>query len=222
MRFIFSFRFYILLALGLVPLSLSWNLPSLRNVVIAFDVLLIAAALFDYLFSRTLPEGFSIRREFDKRFAIGDPTTVSLIVVNETTRDIRLRLKDGYPGGLKLEDTRQAEFIVGARTNAEFSYRITPPKRGRYEFGKTSIRFLSDLGWSGARQRLASPKRKGLSEHASCSEIELKALGIQSLIAVRRRAIRRGEGREFESMRDYVRGDELRHISWTATPAGQS
>jgi uncharacterized protein (DUF58 family) len=27
----------------------------------------------------------------------------------------------------------------------------------------------------------------------------------------------RGEGREFESMRDYVRGDELRHISWTAT-----
>jgi uncharacterized protein (DUF58 family) len=28
---------------------------------------------------------------------------------------------------------------------------------------------------------------------------------------------RRGEGREFESMRDYVRGDELRHISWTAT-----
>jgi uncharacterized protein (DUF58 family) len=34
---------------------------------------------------------------------------------------------------------------------------------------------------------------------------------------VQRKAVRRGEGREFESMRDYVRGDELRHISWTAT-----
>jgi uncharacterized protein (DUF58 family) len=48
-------------------------------------------------------------------------------------------------------------------------------------------------------------------------EIELKALGAQSFLAVQRRAVRRGEGREFESMRDYVRGDELRHISWTAT-----
>ena len=48
-------------------------------------------------------------------------------------------------------------------------------------------------------------------------EMELKALGARSFLAIQRRAIRRGEGREFESMRDYVRGDELRHISWTAT-----
>jgi uncharacterized protein (DUF58 family) len=47
--------------------------------------------------------------------------------------------------------------------------------------------------------------------------MELKALGARSFLAVQRRAVRRGEGREFESMRDYVRGDELRHISWTAT-----
>jgi uncharacterized protein (DUF58 family) len=48
-------------------------------------------------------------------------------------------------------------------------------------------------------------------------EMELKALGARSFLAIQRRAVRRGEGREFESMRDYVRGDELRHISWTAT-----
>ena len=48
-------------------------------------------------------------------------------------------------------------------------------------------------------------------------EIELKALGAQLFLAVQRRAVRRGEGREFESIRDYVLGDELRHISWTAT-----
>ncbi|HEX8198212.1 MAG TPA: DUF58 domain-containing protein [Pyrinomonadaceae bacterium] len=48
-------------------------------------------------------------------------------------------------------------------------------------------------------------------------EIELAALGAKSLVAVNRRAILRGEGRDFESLRDYVRGDELRHLSWTAT-----
>jgi uncharacterized protein (DUF58 family) len=36
-------------------------------------------------------------------------------------------------------------------------------------------------------------------------------------VAQHRKTSWRGEGREFESLRDYVRGDELRHISWTAT-----
>jgi len=45
----------------------------------------------------------------------------------------------------------------------------------------------------------------------------LKALGARSFVAARRKSQWRGEGREFESMRDYVRGDEMRHISWTAT-----
>ncbi|MDQ3750661.1 MAG: DUF58 domain-containing protein, partial [Acidobacteriota bacterium] len=48
-------------------------------------------------------------------------------------------------------------------------------------------------------------------------EMALKALGAISFLAVQRKAVLRGEGRDFESMRDYVRGDELRHISWTAT-----
>src|SRR5205085_2269097 len=48
-------------------------------------------------------------------------------------------------------------------------------------------------------------------------EAELKALGARSVVSSHRKTSWRGEGREFESLRDYVRGDELRHISWTAT-----
>jgi uncharacterized protein (DUF58 family) len=48
-------------------------------------------------------------------------------------------------------------------------------------------------------------------------EMALKALGAVSFLAVQRKAVLRGEGRDFESMRDYVRGDELRHISGSAT-----
>ena len=39
-------------------------------------------------------------------------------------------------------------------------------------------------------------------------EAELKALGARSLVATHRKTSWRGEGREFESLRDYVRGDE--------------
>jgi uncharacterized protein (DUF58 family) len=218
MRFVFSLRFFILLGLALVPLSLSWNMPVLRTAVIAFDIALIAAAIVDYFISRNLPEGFSIRREFGKRFAIGDPNEVNVVIENDSARRLRLRVKDEYPPEMKLEDSREAEVDLDARTTAEFTYRLTPPKRGRYEFGRTAVRYLSRLGlvWCQAEAGEAEAV-KVYPNMRRAREIELKALGNQSFIAVQRKAVRRGEGREFESMRDYVRGDELRHISWTAT-----
>ena len=41
MRFVFSRRFYFLLAVGLVPLSLSWGMPWLRTFVVVYDILLV-------------------------------------------------------------------------------------------------------------------------------------------------------------------------------------
>ena len=218
MRFVFSRRFYVLLAIGLIPLSLSWNLPFLRTAVIAFDVVLIAAAIVDFLISRWLPDGFRIHREFDRRFAIGDAAKVSLQIENNTSRTFHVELKDEYPAEMTLDESREADFTIGPRSTAEFYYHLTPPRRGRYEFGKVAIRFLSRLGLVWCQTELAEPESvKVYPNMRRAREMELKALGAQSFLAVQRRAVRRGEGREFESMRDYVRGDELRHISWTAT-----
>jgi uncharacterized protein (DUF58 family) len=218
MRFVFSRRFYILLALGLIPLSLSWNLPVLRSVVIAFDILLIVAAIVDYFISRKLPEEFTIRREFDKRFAIGDPTRISLKIENATPRSFRIRIKDEYPPEMILNESREAEFTVEGQTSAEFFYFLMPPKRGNYRFGQTAVRYLSTLGLVWCQTDLGTTEAvKVYPNMRRAREMELKALGAQSYLAIQRKSVRRGEGREFESMRDYVRGDELRHISWTAT-----
>ena len=218
MKFVFSGLFYTLLIIGLVPLSLSWNMPVLRTIVFIYDGLLIVAAVADYLISRRLPEGFGIRREFDKRFAIGDSSKVTLKIENPTSHSFHLRIKDEFPAEMRLEEPREADFTIGAQSDAEFSYFLTPPKRGRYQFGRTAVRYLSRFGMVWCQMSLGDPESvKVYPNMRRAREIELKALGAQSFLAVQRRAVRRGEGREFESMRDYVRGDELRHISWTAT-----
>jgi uncharacterized protein (DUF58 family) len=218
MLFIFSKRFYILLAIAIVPLSLSWSIPQLRYGVLVFDAILIAVAISDYFASRRLPEAFRISREFDMRFAIADATRVSILIDNPSPRSLHVCIKDEYPPEMKLDEERVAEFTVEAQTNAEFFYYLTPPKRGRFEFGKTAIRYLSRLGLVWCQTELGEPQSvKVYPNMRRAREMELKALGARSFLAIQRRAIRRGEGREFESMRDYVRGDELRHISWTAT-----
>ncbi len=218
MRFVFSRSFFILLAVGLVPLSVSWQVPSLRTAVIVFDVGLIAVALFDYLISRNLGNMVTARREFERRFAIGDPSEVRIVILNESDRDLRLSLKDEYPPTMRLRDARKAEMYLDAHETAKFSYFLTPPRRGKYEFGKTAVRYKSKLGLVWCQTALgASQTVKVYPNMRRAREIELRALGARSFLAIQRRAVRRGEGREFESMRDYVRGDELRHISWTAT-----
>jgi uncharacterized protein (DUF58 family) len=218
MRFVFSRRFFILLAIGFVPLSLSWSFPALRYAVLAYDVLLVLLALADYFTSRKLPEELTVSREFGKRFAIGDANQIKLRIENRSPKTFNLQIKDEFPPAMKLSETREAKLKIEAQTFSDFFYNLTPPRRGRYEFGKTAARFLSRFGLVWCQTDLGKAETVKVYPNARrAREMELKALGANSFLAVQRRAIRRGEGREFESMRDYVRGDEQRHISWTAT-----
>ncbi len=218
MKFVFSRRFFILLFLGLVPLSLSWNTPWLRNGVLIYDLALIGLALIDYFLSRKLPENFKIRREFAKRLAIGEMSDVELFIENSSESDFYLIIKDEYPPEMLLGEGRQSALKVEAQTVSRFHYSLTPPRRGNYEFGKTAVRHFSKLGLVWCQSDLGQIQTvKVYPNMRRAREMELKALGANAYLAVQRKSVRRGEGREFESMRDYVRGDELRHISWTTT-----
>lgn len=217
MRFVFSKFFYLLMGASLIILSLSWGRPWLRWVALAYDIILIILALVDARRSQ-LPKGVRITREFSGRFAVGAETNVSINVQNFQAQAISLVIKDEYPPQMKLSGLREARLRVEGQTSAALIYGLTPPKRGRFQFGEIAVRFLSrfNLVWCETRAGEAVSV-KVYPNMRRAREAELKALGARSLVASHRKTSWRGEGREFESLRDYVRGDELRHISWTAT-----
>jgi len=217
MRFVFSKLFYLLVAGGFIILSLSWGRPWLRWVAFAYDVGLIILAIVDARRSK-LPQGVSITREFGGRFAVGAKTEVRINVQNAQAHALSLVIKDEYPAHMKLTDLREGAMRVEAQTSAALVYGLTPPKRGRFEFGQIVVRFLSRWNLVWCETRMGEPVSvKVYPNMRRAREAELKALGARSLVASHRKTSWRGEGREFESLRDYVRGDELRHISWTAT-----
>lgn len=217
MRFIFTKLFYLLIAASLILLSLSWGRPWLRWVVVAYDIALIALAIIDARRSQ-LPKGVRITREFSGRFAVGAETNVSINVQNAQPYAISLVIKDEYPPQMRLSGLRGSPMRVDAQTSAALVYGLTPPKRGRFEFGQIAVRFLSRLNLVWCETRVGEAVAvKVYPNMRRAREAELKALGARSLVASHRKTSWRGEGREFESLRDYVRGDELRHISWSAT-----
>jgi uncharacterized protein (DUF58 family) len=217
MRFIFTKFFYLLIAASLILLSLSWGRPWLRWVVVAYDIALIALAIIDARRSQ-LPKGVRITREFSGRFAVGAETNVSINVQNAQPHPISLVIKDEYPPLMRLSGLRGSPMRVDGQTSAALVYGLTPPKRGRFEFGQIAVRFLSRLNLVWCETRVGEAVAvKVYPNMRRAREAELKALGARSLVASHRKTSWRGEGREFESLRDYVRGDELRHISWSAT-----
>jgi uncharacterized protein (DUF58 family) len=217
MRFVFSKLFYLLFALGLILLSLSWGWPWLRWVALAYDIALVGLAIIDARRSQ-LPKGVHITREFSGRFAVGAETEVHINIQNSGAHAISLAIKDEYPPQMKLAGLREASLQVDAQSSMALVYGLTSPRRGRFEFGQVAVRFLSrwNLVWCETRAGEADTV-KVYPNMRRAREAELKALGARSLVSSHRKTSWRGEGREFESMRDYVRGDELRHISWTAT-----
>jgi uncharacterized protein (DUF58 family) len=218
MRFVFTKLFYVLLAVGFIPLSLSWGRPGLRWATLVYDVALFVGAFIDARIS-IWPENLRIEREFGGRFAVGAETEVRINIINNTMRALSLIVKDEYPPEMRLVGIRQARINVEAQHSGALVYGLKPPKRGRFEFGETVVRYLSHFGlvWRDARTSGLVTTVKVYPNMRRAREAELKALGARSLVAAHRKTSWRGEGREFESLRDYVRGDELRHISWTAT-----
>ena len=217
MRFVFSKLFYALLAVGLVPLSLSWGRPILAWLALTYDLIIVAAAIFDAWNSK-LSKDVRIERRFGGRFAVGAETEVRIDVANHTAKDVSLKIKDEYPPQMKLSGLREGRLDVDAQTSAALIYRLKPPKRGQFQFGQIAVRHLTRwrLAWRQSEAGHAITV-KVYPNMRRAREAELKALGTRSFVAARRKSQWRGEGRDFESLRDYVLGDEMRHISWTAT-----
>lgn len=217
MRFVFTRLFYILVAVALVPLSLSWQQPWLRWVAFGYDALLIILAIVDAQISK-LPASISVTREFSNRFAVGAETEVRIQIQNASNRAVDIIVKDEFPPQMTLHGLREGQIKVDAQSSATLIYGLTPPKRGRFEFGHTAVRFRSRFRLVWRETKVTGPTIvKVYPNMRRAREAELKALGARSVVSSHRKTSWRGEGREFESMRDYVRGDELRHISWTAT-----
>ena len=103
---------------------------------------------------------------------------------------------DDRRSGLALSEVvtgeREGDVRVPAYGTAALIYKLTPPRRGRFEFGYTALRFRSRLNLVWRDARGAEPVAvKVYPNMRRAREIELRALGARSFLAIQRRAVRR-------------------------------
>ncbi len=187
------------------------------RLALAADAVLLLAAVADALLA---PRGGGLRveRRAPDRIALGGAAEVRLRVVNATGRAVRLRVTDDLPALLEREGAEVHELVVPARRDADTRYRVHARERGDAAYGDLHLRVAGPLGlaWVQRREGRTDPLRvqPGVLEVRRHRLLgmrhRLRDAGIRSVR-------QRGEGGSFESLRDYVRGDDPRTLDWKAS-----
>lgn len=206
------------LAAGSAGLAvLGYWVPGALDAMLLADALLVGAVWFDA--QRAVRPGpfLAVEREAPNGFSVGHAGEVTYRWINKTTRRARLRVREVRPellGGLQPPRA----LLVPPRSRAADTAPVVPRHRGRERAGALMVDSTGPLGLGVRRVRLDLPW--DASVYPPLVAVRLRASLAQ---AMRRREqgarpLRQlGEGRLFESLREWVPGDDLRHIDWKAT-----
>jgi uncharacterized protein (DUF58 family) len=208
-------------SIGLLLTGFAWLVPGfwdgrLAYAMLAWDGLVLLFALLDGLRLPAAAE-LTASRNWLNALALGGETEIELTIENRSRMIIDCRLVDDLPQAL-IEEPETLRVTAFSRVPAKLLYRVEPKERGDWETGWLYVRYRSPLGlaerW--ARARLTQIVRVYPALRTSEEQQIFLARSRQIELQLRR-AQQRGLGRDFESLRDYREGDDLRDICWTAT-----
>jgi uncharacterized protein (DUF58 family) len=209
--------------IGLLLVGFLWLAPGffdnrLAYAMLAWDGLILLAALLDGL---RLPAAkqLSAQRSWSNAPALDSETEIEITIENQSRLILDCRILDDLPSALSAAaEPPTLRLTAFPRVPGSLRYRVEPQERGDVQTGLLYLRYRSGLAlverWAKAplvqKVRVYPALRTGEEQQiflARSRQIDLQL----------RQARQRGLGRDFESLREYLEGDDLRDICWTAT-----
>ena len=213
----------ILLAGGVVlAIPAFWH-PRRIAFMFAWDAVVLLLALLDAV-RLPRPADFAVTRSFLDSPQLGQPTQVQLSVVLQADAVVDLRLVDDLHTALVASPKTQT-LQVFPRDAVISVATVYPRERGDFAMGRVYLRYRGTLKlaerWAAAEPVEANGKVQSVRVFPALEEsrdsTKFYLLRARQIEMQKRRLRLRGTGRDFESLRDYQQGDELRNVSWTAT-----
>jgi uncharacterized protein (DUF58 family) len=202
----------VLALLGALVVGLLW--PS-GLAVLVITGLIVLGIVVDIALAPSVRR-LVLRRDGDTAVRLGERASVSLLVANPGARRVRGRLRDAWPPSAgALEDRHPLDIPAGERRRVTTI--LIPIRRGDRPAARVTIRAVGPLGLAGRQGSHAVPwSVRVLPAFASRRHLPGKLARLRELDG-RTAVLVRGQGTEFDSLREYVAGDDVRSIDWRAT-----
>jgi uncharacterized protein (DUF58 family) len=204
-------RVPLLLLLGLVAVVLR---PSIGTMWLWVLVVLVLVGLDVLLAPR--PDGLRFERLATGRVRVGQPTTTSLVVANESRRRVTALVRDSWQPSAGADGNRH-RVRLAAGDRGLLTTSLQPVRRGDVRSFGVTVRSYGPLGLAARQHTLQVPGvLRSLPPFESRKHLPSRLARLRDLDG--RSAVRlRGQGTEFDSLREYVRGDDVRSIDWRAS-----
>lgn len=213
----FTGRAALIAALGSVPIGI-WD-PGWTG-ILAVNAPLAVACACDFALAAPVRR-LSLTRSGDTSARLGDTADVTLTVSNPSNRPLRARVRDAWPPsswqpGTETTASRHS-LRVPAGERRRVTTRLRPTRRGDRQADRVTIRSYGPLGLFTRQGSHRVPWTvRVLPPFTSRKHLPSKLSRLRELDG-RTSVLTRGEGTEFDSLREYVPGDDTRSIDWRAT-----
>lgn len=204
------------IAIGAALIVLTIVSPVLVVVAVAYHVGLVLVLARDIAL---LPgrSGYRVRRVMPEPFSLGEHEEVKVVIENSAAAGLLATIADHAPADL----TPQPREVAGRfdrNGRLELTYSTTSPRRGAYRFGPVDLQVSRRDGWWRRQVRLQHPNEVAVFPNVvAIKRMQLTLRRGLRVMAGLRRARPPGASTAFAGLRDYVRGDDIRRVSWTAT-----
>lgn len=184
-----------------------WYLILVLGTFTAIDILLL------YI-NKTGIEGERITPE---KLSNGDLNPITIVIKNHYTFSILVKVIDEIPFQFQVRDFKILK-TVKASSQKEFGYDLRPTERGEYHFGALNLYVSSPLRLVSRRYKFEENKMvPAYPSFIQLRKYDLLAFS-NNLFQYGIKRIRRiGHTMEFEQIKEYVQGDDLRTLNWKAT-----
>lgn len=213
-----SGRFALILALGVVPVVAAGisSADAAWLALIGWLALAIAAGAVDLALAAS-PRRVALTRELPDRVRLGETVASELAVQNLGSRMLRAVVRDGWEPSAGVAGPNRTPLRIPPGERRRMTLQLTPWRRGDRRAEQVTIRALGPLGLWARQATLAAPGRlRVLPPFHSRAHLPSRLTRLRELDG-RTPLLIRGQGTEFDSIREYVRGDDVRSIDWRAT-----
>lgn len=213
----FARRWYWLWVGVILLFVLAYWITLLFVIAQLIALFLVVASTLDYLvlFSRKAP--VQVLRQMSERFSNGDQNPVKLVVTNQYPFRITFRIIDELPDQFQRRDFH-LEGVLKPGETRELAYELRPTQRGEYIFYDINVFIKSPFGLLVRRKILPSERMvRVLPSYFPLRQYELQAWSTNLAESGNKRMRKLGQSLEFEQIKEYVAGDDLRSLNWKAT-----
>ena len=203
--------FVALLGVGSVPLVLFDGVPGLLGWLVVVAIL----TAIDLAIAGS-PRALRFERIAPARARLGETVETELLVTNKGRRPVRGVLRDAWQPSAGARPTRQP-LRLPPRERRRLRTTLTPVRRGERRAAQVTVRSYGPLRLAARQASIQVPGAvRVLPPFTSRKHLPSRLARLRELDG-RTSVMVRGQGTEFDSLREFVRGDDVRSIDWRAT-----